>query len=140
MKNSLSKCFLTRICLFDTIGTVEPSRLLAWEREGDDMIRRLLLFIGFASGVFLVWYYFSNCRAERIKSDLLTEQILLSPTPPPSPERTLEGATQVEGYCVKCKTRRLMQDPQAVTTQADRPAIRGVCPICGSKMFKLGQM
>jgi len=105
------------------------------------MMRRTLFFFGFVAGVFLVWYYVRNLRAQRPRPDLLVGQIVLPPTPSPSPETTAsETVPQVEGYCVKCKTRRVMQDPKAVSTQAGRPAVRGVCPACGSRMFKLGRM
>jgi len=43
-----------------------------------------------------------------------------------------------EGYCVKCKAKKEMKDPVAITMKNGRPATQGVCPSCGTKMFKIG--
>ncbi len=44
----------------------------------------------------------------------------------------------MQAYCVKCKTKREMKDPQPVFTGNGTPATRGVCPECGTKMFRMG--
>ena len=44
-----------------------------------------------------------------------------------------------EGYCVKCKEKHEMQDPQEITMKNGRPATQGICPVCGTKMFKIGK-
>ncbi len=44
----------------------------------------------------------------------------------------------MEAYCVKCKTKREMKDPKPVFTANGVPATEGVCPVCGTKMFRLG--
>ncbi|MBW3012548.1 hypothetical protein KY311_05145 [Candidatus Woesearchaeota archaeon] len=44
----------------------------------------------------------------------------------------------VEGYCVKCKAKKEMKNPQQVTLKNGRKATKGVCPTCGTKMFKIG--
>ena len=43
-----------------------------------------------------------------------------------------------EAYCVKCKTKREIKDPVVITMKNGRPATQGVCPVCGTKMFKIG--
>lgn len=43
-----------------------------------------------------------------------------------------------EAYCVKCKSKREMKDAKAITMKNGRPATQGVCPACGTKMFKIG--
>ncbi len=43
---------------------------------------------------------------------------------------------EVKAYCMKCKAERVMQNVQIVTTKNGRPAANGVCPVCGTKMFK----
>jgi len=43
-----------------------------------------------------------------------------------------------EGYCVKCKAKREMKDTQKVTLKNGKPATKGVCPKCGTKMFRIG--
>ena len=42
------------------------------------------------------------------------------------------------GYCVKCKASREIKDPQPITMKNGRPATQGVCPVCGTKIFKIG--
>ena len=44
----------------------------------------------------------------------------------------------VEGYCVKCKAKREMVAPEKITMKNGRPATKGTCPKCGTKMFKIG--
>jgi hypothetical protein len=43
-----------------------------------------------------------------------------------------------EGYCVKCKAKKEMKDPKAIVMKNGRPATQGICPSCGTKMFKIG--
>ncbi len=43
---------------------------------------------------------------------------------------------EVQGYCVKCKTSRTMVQVQIVTTQNNRRAAKGKCPVCGTTMNK----
>ena len=44
----------------------------------------------------------------------------------------------MEGYCVKCKAKREIQNPQQVTLKNGKPATQGTCPVCGTKIFKIG--
>ena len=44
----------------------------------------------------------------------------------------------VEGYCVKCKAKREIKDPEKVTLKNKRKATKGTCPKCGTKMFRIG--
>ncbi len=43
-----------------------------------------------------------------------------------------------QAYCVKCKTKRDIQNPQAVFTERGAPGTRGVCAVCGTTLFKMG--
>jgi Domain of unknown function (DUF5679) len=43
-----------------------------------------------------------------------------------------------EGYCVKCKAKRQIKGEQQVIMKNGRPATRGTCSVCGTKMFKIG--
>jgi Zn finger protein HypA/HybF involved in hydrogenase expression len=44
-------------------------------------------------------------------------------------------------YCVKCKAKRDMNSPKEITMKGKggttRRAMTGVCPKCGTKMFKI---
>ncbi len=43
-----------------------------------------------------------------------------------------------EAYCVKCKTKREIKDAVQIQMKNGRPATQGQCPVCGTKMFKIG--
>ena len=45
----------------------------------------------------------------------------------------------MEAYCMKCKGKREMSNPQQITMKNCRPATQGTCPKCGTKMFKIGK-
>ena len=45
----------------------------------------------------------------------------------------------MQAYCFKCKKKVEIRDPQRVTLKNGRPATRGVCPSCGTKVFRIGQ-
>jgi hypothetical protein len=42
---------------------------------------------------------------------------------------------EVLGYCVRCKTKRSIQNAHEETTESGRRAARGTCPVCGANMF-----
>ena len=44
----------------------------------------------------------------------------------------------MEAYCVKCRTKREIIDPQPVFTNNGTPATRGTCPECGTSLFRMG--
>ncbi|MCH8821018.1 hypothetical protein IID23_00665 [Patescibacteria group bacterium] len=43
-----------------------------------------------------------------------------------------------DAYCVKCKAKKEVQNPEQVTMKNGRKALKGTCPDCGTKMFKIG--
>jgi len=43
-----------------------------------------------------------------------------------------------EAYCVKCRAKRVMNSATKVTMKNGKPATKGVCPICGTGMYKIG--
>ena len=42
-----------------------------------------------------------------------------------------------EAYCVKCREKREIKDPQEVTMKNGRPALKGTCPVCGTGLFRM---
>jgi hypothetical protein len=56
---------------------------------------------------------------------------------PPGSERR---ALMPEGYCVKERKKVEIKDAKQVTMKNGRPAIQGVCPDCGTKIFKIGKL
>jgi hypothetical protein len=43
----------------------------------------------------------------------------------------------MEAYCVKCKAKKEMKDPQKVTMKNGRTAMKGKCPTCGTSLFRI---
>jgi hypothetical protein len=50
-----------------------------------------------------------------------------------------EEAIIMQAYCFKCRTKKEIKEPQKVVLKNGRPATRGVCPTCGTKLFRIGQ-
>jgi hypothetical protein len=49
------------------------------------------------------------------------------------------GGGLMQAYCVKCRAKREMKDAKSITMKNGRPATQGVCPTCGTKMFRIGK-
>ncbi len=43
-----------------------------------------------------------------------------------------------EAYCVKCRKKVEIKAPEKVTLRNGKPATKGTCPNCGTKVFKIG--
>ena len=50
-----------------------------------------------------------------------------------------KGGEQMQAYCVKCRAKKEMKDAKAITMKNGKPATQGVCPTCGTKMFRIGK-
>ena len=44
----------------------------------------------------------------------------------------------MKAYCVKCRAKREMKNPKPVYTNRGTPATKGTCPVCGTKLFRMG--
>jgi hypothetical protein len=44
----------------------------------------------------------------------------------------------ITAYCTKCKSTRPMDKAEKTKTKTGRPAHKGVCGVCGHKVFRLG--
>ena len=62
------------------------------------------------------------------------------PGPPPeTPGVSRKGGDgMAEAYCVKCKAKREVKNAQHITMKNGKPALQGTCPVCGTKVFKIG--
>ena len=49
----------------------------------------------------------------------------------------MAATTTYEAYCVKCREKREMQDPEEVTMKNGRQAVQGKCGVCGTKLFRI---
>ena len=44
----------------------------------------------------------------------------------------------VNAQCMKCKDKRVIKDPERTVLENGREAVRGICPECGTKVFRIG--
>jgi hypothetical protein len=42
----------------------------------------------------------------------------------------------MEAYCVKCRAKRTMTNTENVVLKNGRPAIKGICSVCGTKVMR----
>jgi DNA topoisomerase-1 len=45
----------------------------------------------------------------------------------------------MEAYCMKCKTKREIKDPVATYNAKGSPVTIGICPVCGTKLYRMGK-
>lgn len=45
----------------------------------------------------------------------------------------------MEGYCVKCHCKKEIKEPKKVTMKNKRTATKGLCPTCGTKIYRIGE-
>ena len=50
-----------------------------------------------------------------------------------------ERRDRMQAYCMKCRAKKEMKSAKAITMKNGKPATQGVCPVCGTKMFKIGK-
>ncbi|MBW6461753.1 MAG: hypothetical protein K0B07_01785 [DPANN group archaeon] len=46
----------------------------------------------------------------------------------------------VEAYCVKCNAKKKIKKPKSVILKTGRLATAGVCPTCGTKLYRMGSL
>ncbi len=44
----------------------------------------------------------------------------------------------MQAYCVKCRKKVDMNNPEKITMKNGKPATKGSCPNCGTKVFRIG--
>jgi len=44
----------------------------------------------------------------------------------------------VSMYCVKCRAKRDVENPEKVTMKNGKPAMKAKCPVCSTGMYKIG--
>ena len=45
----------------------------------------------------------------------------------------------MQAYCFKCRAKREIKNPASVTLKNGRPAVKGTCSVCGTKVFRIGK-
>lgn len=48
------------------------------------------------------------------------------------------AAKSIQAYCVKCRSKKDVKNPKPVTMKNGKKATSGECPVCGTKMFRIG--
>ena len=43
----------------------------------------------------------------------------------------------MEAYCLKCKAKKQMKEDKEVEMKNGRKAMKGTCPDCGTKLFRI---
>jgi DNA topoisomerase-1 len=44
----------------------------------------------------------------------------------------------MEAYCMKCRSKKDMEDPQPVTLKNGRAAMESKCTTCGTRLVRMG--
>ncbi|NLE76138.1 MAG: hypothetical protein GX605_05230 [Chloroflexi bacterium] len=85
--------------------------------------------VGLAAGAWLVVrYLWASPESPALN-------LKVQPSAPPREAAPPPGA--MVGFCVRCRAKRPMQQVEPATTQRGQPAYRGVCPVCGARMFRM---
>jgi len=45
----------------------------------------------------------------------------------------------LEAYCVKCREKTIIKDPQADYNAVGAPVTKGTCSVCGTKVYRMGR-
>ena len=45
----------------------------------------------------------------------------------------------MEAYCMKCRANREIKNPKSIVMKNGRPATQGECPVCGTKVYRIGK-
>ena len=54
-------------------------------------------------------------------------------------ELPIKKEAGVKAYCMKCRTKREIKNPKPIVMKNKRPATQGLCPVCGTKLFRIGK-
>lgn len=67
------------------------------------------------------------------------EPVQVSITLNPSANVAVRTQEHIQGYWVKCRAKTEIKNPRHIVMKNRRYAIQGICPRCGTKMFRLGR-
>lgn len=45
----------------------------------------------------------------------------------------------MEAYCMKCPAKKEIKNPRSIVMKNGKPATQGVCPTCGTNVFRTGK-
>lgn len=71
------------------------------------------------------------------KLDAIEKKLQSSPK---TSDKPVQSENVPGAYCVKCKTKRQISEPEETVMKNGRPAIKGRCSVCNCKVFRIGKM
>ncbi len=95
---------------------------------------RLLVYYGGADRVACVASVKLNGFLEKLTTNHKELAAQGAITPPPA--ETGEVMKRVQGFCLKCQKKRIIKNPHYVVLKNKRRTVQGICPRCGTKIFK----
>ena len=45
----------------------------------------------------------------------------------------------MEAYCMKCRAKVEIKNPKSIVMKNGKPATQGICPTCGTRVFRIGK-
>ena len=67
------------------------------------------------------------------------DPVRVSVTTSPNVNVPVKTQEHIEGYCVKCRAKVKITKPRHIIMKNLRHAVQGICPRCGTKMFRFGR-
>lgn len=46
----------------------------------------------------------------------------------------------ITAFCMKCKGKKVVKDPEQITHSNGKAAVTGKCSTCGTKVFRMGKL
>ena len=43
-------------------------------------------------------------------------------------------------YCMKCRNKVEIRNPKQIILKNGKPAVQGICSVCGTKVFRIGKL
>ncbi|GER87139.1 hypothetical protein KDW_13010 [Dictyobacter vulcani] len=78
----------------------------------------------------------SNFATEEKTEAVLKEPAVQATSDPIASDLIELPIAATEAYCVKCRTKRGMQNGKKIVTKNGRSAMEGTCPVCGTRLFR----
>ena len=98
---------------------------------------RLFIYYGGADRVACVASVSLEGLLEQLTPVRAPARVRVPPEEKVAPGVAVEKRRRIQAYCLKCRAKRVMKNVQDVTLKNGRPAVQGVCPKCGTKMFRI---
>ena len=54
-------------------------------------------------------------------------------------QNIIRKVVKMQAYCMKCRKKVEIKNPKSITMKNKKAATQGVCPNCGTKVFRIGK-